>query len=62
MAVAEMSKQAQGVAEKVYYAVAFTDKIETYENLPRGEVKKLVIELVKNLLEGKIRSLYVSEG
>lgn len=56
------SKQAQGQGEKTYYAAAFSGKMETYENIPRSEIKKLVQDLVDELLKGKIRSLYVSEG
>ena len=65
MAVVEVgTKQAQGQAEKSYYAAAFTidGKIAKYGDVPRREVKRLARELIDDLLEGKIRALYMSEA
>ena len=53
----------EAVAEnRLYYAAAFSRKMETYENIPSSEVRKLVQGLLEELLKGKIRSLHVWES
>lgn len=75
MAVAEMSKQAQGIAEKAYCVATFGSREDpnVYQNVPRVKLMQVVEALAKlrdndiaetfrMLADGRIKALYVKEG